>query len=114
MTRTCSWHPFPDHESLNGPPTSFTVWTDGITSLLPRTDKVSFIQGDSIRGDKIVAFADWARVQDVVGDLMKPVGLYPQRFRVEQFPTGEQLKAIGFAPEFEGFGSTSGGDGDKE
>lgn len=66
------------------------------------------------QGNPIVAFADWARVQDVVGDLMKPVGLYPQRFRVEQFPTGEQLKAIGFAPEFECFGSTSGSDGDKE
>lgn len=100
--------------SLTEPPTSYATWTKGLTSLLPQTEKVCFIQGASAQGNTIGAFADWARVQDVVGDLMKPVGLYPQRFRVEQFPTGEQLKAIGFAPEFEGLGSTSCSDGDKE
>jgi len=86
-------------------PTSFTVWSSGIKSLLPRTEKIVFVRSDRVQGKEIVACADWERVQNVVGDLMKPMDLYPQRFSVEKFPTDEQLKELGFAPEFKGLAS---------
>jgi hypothetical protein len=89
-------------KSPSEPPTSYAVWTEGITTLLPRTDKVAFSQVDPAQGQRIAAFADWGRVRDVVGDLMTPLDLYPQRFRVDGFPTGEQLRALGFASGLEG------------
>ena len=38
---------------------------------------------------------DWDRAVEVVGTLMKPMGLYPERFRVAEYPTDEQLRAMG-------------------
>ena len=39
--------------------------------------------------------AAWEKVVEVVGHLMTPQGMYPERFRVETFPTAEQLAAMG-------------------
>ena len=33
--------------------------------------------------------------QIVVGHSMTPTSMYPERFRVETFPTGEELAAMG-------------------
>ena len=38
---------------------------------------------------------EWDRAVEVVGDLMKVVEIYPPRWRVKDFPTEEQLKAMG-------------------
>jgi hypothetical protein len=70
---------------------TYCVWSAGVDSLLPRTQKVMFVGGL-----KSVAAGDWDRVQEVVGDLMVPVeNLYPIRYRVREFPSPEQLEAIG-------------------
>jgi hypothetical protein len=78
---------------------SLAVWSETITNLLPRTDMIAFVARNP--GPRKVAFADWDRVVEMVGDLMIPLDIYPPRFRVDRFPTGEQLKALGFAPGFE-------------
>jgi hypothetical protein len=36
----------------------------------------------------------WEAIQSVCGDLMQPIGLYPERYRVIEFPTDEQLQAM--------------------
>jgi uncharacterized protein YtpQ (UPF0354 family) len=82
-----------------GPGFSCCTWGEGIQALLPCTDKVALIKGDRKENFRLAAFAAWDRVQEVVGDLMTPVGLYPERFRVDQFPTDKQLEAIGFDPD---------------
>jgi hypothetical protein len=87
----------------NAPPTSYAVWTEDLSTLLPKVEKIAFVKDETLRGAGVAAFAEWGRVQEVVGDLMTPVDLYPQRFRVDRFPTAEQLKALGFAPGFEDF-----------
>jgi hypothetical protein len=48
----------------------------------------------------VVAACSWARARTIVGDLMTPVGMYPERFRVDQFPTPEQLEALGIEDWF--------------
>jgi len=75
---------------------SYSCWTESAPSLLPRTDKVAFGRRNGKGGFALAAFADWDRVQEVVGHLMTPLGIYPERFRVDHFPSNDQLKALGF------------------
>ena len=70
--------------------TSYCVWTKGSHSLLPKTERI--ILGGP---DQEPIMVTWDRVAEVVGDLMKQQGMYPERYRVEAFPTGEQLAAMG-------------------
>jgi hypothetical protein len=75
---------------------SYSVWSEGIDTLLPETDDVLLLRGDAA-ADKIdvVAAGSFERVRDVAGDLMQPLGTYPERYRVKSFPTAQQLAAIG-------------------
>jgi hypothetical protein len=73
--------------------TTYCVWSKGVLSLLPRTDLVAFVQ----QGQQPL-LAPWDRVVDVAGDLMEATRLYPERFRVAEFPTASQLAAMGARP----------------
>lgn len=73
--------------------TSFCAWTEGIVSLLPRTDRIMFAR---LEREEAFGPVEWARAVEVVGDLMTEMdGLYPPRFRVEAFPSDEQLRRMG-------------------
>ena len=39
--------------------------------------------------------APWEKVVEIAGDLIAPMGIYPERYRVEGFPTADQLAAMG-------------------
>lgn len=69
---------------------SYSVWVEGILTLMPVTDEVVFM-----RDQKIVAKGKWEKVREVAGTLMSPVDLYPRRYRIDMFPTEQQLKEIG-------------------
>ncbi len=71
---------------------SYCVWP-GVPSLLPRTDKIAFIEEKA--GPLI---ADFDRVVGACGELMKPMGWYPERFLVAALPTPAQLAAAGASP----------------
>jgi hypothetical protein len=76
--------------------TSYSVWSAGVDTLLPETDDVVLLRPDGLANKvEVVAAGSFQRVQDVVGDLMRPVGTYPERYRVLEFPSAEQLAAIG-------------------
>jgi hypothetical protein len=83
---------------------SWCVWSEGVDTLLPRTDEVFFFRPAGEGEGKVVARGRWARVREVAGELMEPCGLYPERLRVRSFPTDEQLAAIGGSEE-DGAGS---------
>jgi uncharacterized protein YtpQ (UPF0354 family) len=70
---------------------SYAVWSKGIVTELPRTDKVIFFE----EGKEVVASGDWDRVQAIVGHLMKAGSRYPPRWLVDEFPSDEQLARIG-------------------
>jgi hypothetical protein len=69
---------------------SYCVWGKNILTLLPKTDAVAFIQENA---EPIIA--EWDRVVETVGNLMKPLDMYPPRWKVSEFPTEEQLALIG-------------------
>jgi uncharacterized protein YtpQ (UPF0354 family) len=79
----------PVADKKTGAYSAFCVWTKGIPILLPETDEVAFV-----RGIKHIASAPWDRVKEVAGDLMEPLNMYPKRYKVERFPSPEQLAAL--------------------
>jgi hypothetical protein len=76
--------------------TSYSVWSDGVDTLLPETDDIVLLRPDPV-ADKVdvVATGSFERIRDVAGDLMQPQGTYPERYRVLEFPSPKQLAAIG-------------------
>ena len=75
---------------------SYSVWSDGVDTLLPETDDLVLLRADQA-ADKVqvAAAGKFVRVREIVGDLMQPLGTYPERYRVVEFPSGPQLAAIG-------------------
>jgi hypothetical protein len=74
---------------------SYCVWSEGVDTLLPRTDEVFFFRQGTDQKGEIVMTAEWSKVAQVVGELMEPCGLYPERYRVRAFPTPEQFASMG-------------------
>jgi hypothetical protein len=72
---------------------SFCTWTRDLISLLPRADRILFVDLDEPEDRRVVP-ASWDRVAALVGELMEAVEIYPPRIRVERFPTAEQLAAL--------------------
>lgn len=71
---------------------TYCVWGEGVEALLPKTDRIMLAQ----EGGGI-ASGDWNDVTEIVGPLIVPEEeYYPPRFRVREFPSREQLEAIGF------------------
>ncbi len=68
---------------------TYCVWGKGVHSLLPRTDKVAFLEKD-----QKPLLVDWDRAMEAIGDLMEEVDMYPVRFRVTEYPTADQLQAM--------------------
>jgi hypothetical protein len=74
---------------------SYSVWSDGVDTLLPHTDLVAFASQEKPDQTVIVAWADAVRI---AGHHMQRVdGLHPPRMRVSVFPTEDeqaQLRAV--------------------
>jgi uncharacterized protein YtpQ (UPF0354 family) len=69
---------------------TYCVWPKDTLTLLPHTDRIAFMQEG-----KGPLLAEWDRVVEVMGELVTPMGIYPERLRVSGFPTDEQFKAMG-------------------
>jgi len=76
-------------ESPWGAVTSCT-WTNHAPSLLPKTDMIALIR--DLKEPPVML--PWNVVQKTVGELMVPQGMYPERYRVDSFPSGPQFAAI--------------------
>ncbi|HLA83549.1 MAG TPA: hypothetical protein VJL29_02040, partial [Thermoguttaceae bacterium] len=83
----------PSFSAMRNPATggvlTFCIWGEHCTSLLPCTDLVAFV---GVGRDPVMA--PWGRVVETLGHLMRPEGIYPERYRVVDFPTREQLAAM--------------------
>ena len=71
--------------------TSYCVWAKGVLASLPRADLIAFM---AVHG-QAPQMVPWDRAVEVVGDMMEPMGMYPPRFRVKEFPSEEQLSTMG-------------------
>lgn len=70
---------------------SYCVWPQNVDSLLPKTSLIMFANEQGVE-----AIGEWDRVADIVGDLLTlDDSYYPARYRINLFPTPEQLKEIG-------------------
>ena len=72
---------------------TIAYWSECVDTLLPETAIIGF-QSLCQAERSVIAVAEWDRVREVVGDLMEPVGLYPERYRVRSFPNPDQIEAI--------------------
>jgi hypothetical protein len=83
---------FPQDEAET--PRTFCIWCTGIDVLLPKADVISFTLNEDKANPEILARTEWDRAVDIVGDLMIPQGLYPERWRVNSFPNPAQIAKL--------------------
>jgi hypothetical protein len=77
------------YEPKNGTPYSACVWTNGIDSSLPQTEKIAFLM-DSESADHFIV--PWEEAAGVIGNLLEQeADLIPVRYRVRDFPSAEQI-----------------------
>lgn len=69
---------------------SYALWAENIVTLLPRAEYLVFVHAD---GENIM-FVPWDAAVAIAGDLMHDAGLYPVRYRVDEFPSPEQLERL--------------------
>lgn len=74
------------HESASGAYSSAAVWTRGIPTLLPVTDRLCFVDSTLPKGQNVVAELQWEDAVEKYGGLMLDTEMFPQRFFVSQFP----------------------------
>jgi hypothetical protein len=75
---------------------TYCVWSEGVVALLPKTDYIYFFRPGDEEAGEIVATVPWALVEEILGDRIKPVGIYPERYLVEGFPMDEEIEGFGF------------------
>jgi len=73
---------------------SYAVWSKGVPTLLPRTERVFFFDEDGPSDSKVVAQVEWETVLLHCGALLGEAGYTPPRFLVESFPSPRQLEAM--------------------
>jgi uncharacterized protein YtpQ (UPF0354 family) len=74
---------------------SYCVWSEGVVGYLPKTDYIYFFRPKDDESGDVVATVPWADAEMVLGDRLKPLGIYPERYLVEGFPTEEEIAAFG-------------------
>jgi hypothetical protein len=71
---------------------SFSVWSNGVDTLLPRTE---FIVFDPAGGDAdALLLVPWNDARAIVGDRMESTGHAPERWRAHGFPDAAQLARL--------------------
>lgn len=70
---------------------SWTTWSRGVVALLPEVDEVGFYDADS----QEARMADWSAVRRVLGQRMQATEHCPARWRVDSFPSRDELMAMG-------------------
>jgi hypothetical protein len=74
---------------------SYCMWSEGVDSLLPKTDQIFFFRPEAPKDKQLAARGDWDHVRSIVGHLMEPEDSYPERWRVREFPSTEMHEKIG-------------------
>jgi hypothetical protein len=73
---------------------SYAVWSKGIRTLLPRTERIVFYDEGRPGEDKVAADVSWRAVQLHCGGLLRETRDAPPRFLVEEFPSPDQIAAM--------------------
>lgn len=76
-------------------PRSLCLWTKGSVALLPETDDVAFVDPERPEGEQQLGMAPWESVVAICGGKLRRTEHLPYRYRVEEFPDGTELRALG-------------------
>ena len=85
----------PIRDPATGAPQSAATWSKGVRCLLPRTDVIAFVE-PKLSDNKalIYGLVPWGTAAAVMGDMLEPQGVYPERYLVKGFPSDEQMAAM--------------------
>jgi hypothetical protein len=72
---------------------SFGTWTEGVATLLPRTDIVAFVR-DVETPRQESALVAWEQAVEICGHRMQVGEWDPPRFRVNDFPSAEEWQRL--------------------
>jgi hypothetical protein len=78
---------------------SYCMWSEGVDSLLPKTDQIFFFKPQAPEDKQLAARAEWDHVRRIVGELLEPQDTYPERWRVREFPSEAMIDQIGMLPQ---------------
>ena len=76
-------------EGPDGLVSSYGTWTEGVPSLLPRTDYIGLV---TQHGEAVTAA--WDTVHRLVGTTMEPTDHYPELWRVMSFPGTDDINRL--------------------
>jgi len=69
---------------------SIAVWTRDVIADLPRVEFLAFV-GDE---ETIIRDVPWEQAVEIVGHLMVEQPIYPVRYRVDEFPSPDELRRL--------------------
>jgi uncharacterized protein YtpQ (UPF0354 family) len=69
---------------------SLCQWTKGVPTLLPKCDHLALLDMDS----KELLMLAWPVAAEVLGPLLKPQGMAPERFLADEYPTDAQIRQL--------------------
>lgn len=72
---------------------SFSTWTEGTHSWLPKTDLLTFVEIVGDDGD-VVCCVKWDDARQILGNELRELDVYPKRFEVKGFPSAAQLSEL--------------------
>jgi hypothetical protein len=82
----------PIRDPATGAPQTIATWGKGVRCLLPRADVIGFAE-PQLSDNKVLIYGivPWDTAAAVMGNMLEPQGLYPERYLVKGFPSDEQM-----------------------
>ena len=77
-------------DPVSGETVTLAVWGQGVTTRLPRTDRIAFVGGDAT--EEIIV--SWEDAVAVVGHRLRPDGRTPARWTTDGFPDRRELARL--------------------
>jgi hypothetical protein len=83
------------HNPQTGDVKSYCVWSEGVESLLPKTDLVHFFRAGGAKEEgSILVTCEWEAAEQALKPLLELQDMYPPRYRVRSFPSANQLRTL--------------------
>jgi hypothetical protein len=71
---------------------SWCSWTEGVESLLPKTDLIAFVRKPS--GPRKTLLVNWSDASEIVAQKMRETSESPTRIQVDEFPSDEEWASL--------------------
>lgn len=79
---------------ITGRQNSYCVWPEAGPTLLPEADAIIFSRPSAPPRERVIGYGDWKTVRTLVGELMEPQGMYPERWLVKEHPNESVMSQL--------------------